>query len=77
MKIKQEYINCTISHKGNKITLDPARFEYFQSIGLGHFFEESTVSEPKVIKYKAIKGPIPAPVVDEPEVTEEDGTEAE
>ncbi len=41
-------------------------------------FEEPTVSEPKVVKYKAVKGPIPTPVVDEPtEVTEEDGTEAE
>jgi hypothetical protein len=37
-------------------------------------FEEPTVSEPKVVKYKAVKGPIPEP---EPEVTEEDGTEAE
>jgi hypothetical protein len=35
-------------------------------------FEEPTVSELKVVKYKAVKGPIPEPVV-----TEEDGTEAE
>ena len=73
MKIKQEYINCTISHKGNKITLDPARFEYFQSIGLGHFFEESTVSEPKVIKYKAVKPKVEDTPIPDPE----DGTEEE
>jgi hypothetical protein len=35
-------------------------------------FEEPTVSEPKVIKYKAVKPPIPEPVEDT-----EDGTEAE
>jgi hypothetical protein len=41
-------------------------------------FEEPTVSEPKVIKYKAVKGPIPTPVVDEPIVEDtEDGTETE
>ncbi len=41
-------------------------------------FEEPTVSEPKVVKYKAVKGPIPTPVVDEPTVeSEEDGTETE
>ena len=48
------------------------RYDYFVSIGLGYMFEEPTVSELKVVKYKAIKGPIPEPVV-----TEEDGTEAE
>jgi hypothetical protein len=38
-------------------------------------FEEPTVSEPKVVKYKAVKGPIPEP---KPEVEDtEDGTEAE
>jgi hypothetical protein len=72
MKIKDEYIGAKISHKGNRITLDANRFDYFASIGLGYMFEEPTVSEPKVVKYKAVKGPIP-----EPEVTEEDGTEAE
>jgi hypothetical protein len=72
MKIKDEYIGAKISHKGNRITLDVNRYDYFVSIGLGYMFEEPTVSEPKVVKYKAVKGPIP-----EPEVTEEDGTETE
>ena len=72
MKIKDEYIGAKISHKGNRITLDSNRYDYFVSIGLGYMFEEPTVSELKVVKYKAIKGPIPEPVV-----TEEDGTEAE
>ena len=79
MKIKDEYIGAKISHKGNRINLDANRYDYFVSIGLGYMFEEPTVSEPKVIKYKAVKGPIPTPVVeDEPTVeSEEDGTEAE
>ena len=77
MKIKDEYIGAKISHKGNRITLDANRYDYFVSIGLGYMFEEPTVSEPKVVKYKAVKGPIPTPVVeDEPTVeSEEDGTE--
>ena len=79
MKIKDEYIGAKISHKGNRITLDANRYDYFVSIGLGYMFEEPTVSEPKVVKYKAVKGPIPTPVVeDEPTVeSEEDGTETE
>ena len=79
MKIKDQYIGAKISHKGNRITLDANRYDYFVSIGLGYMFEEPTVSEPKVIKYKAVKGPIPTPVVeDEPTVeSEEDGTETE
>ena len=79
MKIKDEFIGAKISHKGNRITLDANRYDYFVSIGLGYMFEEPTVSEPKVVKYKAVKGPIPTPVVeDEPTVeSEEDGTEAE
>ena len=79
MKIKDEFIGAKISHKGNRITLDANRYDYFVSIGLGYMFEEPTVSEPKVIKYKAVKGPIPTPVVDdEPTVeSEEDGTETE
>ena len=79
MKIKDQYIGAKISHKGNRITLDANRYDYFVSIGLGYMFEEPTVSEPKVVKYKAVKGPIPTPVVeDEPTVeSEEDGTEAE
>ena len=79
MKIKDEYIGAKISHKGNRITLDANRYDYFVSIGLGYMFEEPTVSEPKVVKYKAVKGPIPTPVVeDEPTVEDtEDGTEAE
>jgi len=79
MKIKDQYIGAKISHKGNRITLDANRYDYFVSIGLGYMFEEPTVSEPKVVKYKAVKGPIPTPVVeDEPTVeSEEDGTETE
>ena len=79
MKIKDEFIGAKISHKGNRITLDANRYDYFVSIGLGYMFEEPTVSEPKVVKYKAVKGPIPTPVVeDEPTVeSEEDGTETE
>jgi hypothetical protein len=73
MKIKDEFIGVKISHKGNRITLDASRYEYFVSIGLGYMFEEPTVSEPKVIKYKAIKPPIPEPIVEDTE----DGTEAE
>ena len=75
MKIKKEYIGTKVSHKGKRCILSSDRFEFFQSIGLGHMFEEPTVSEPKVIKYKAVKPPIPEP---EPVVEDtEDGTEAE
>ena len=74
MKIKKEYIGTKVSHKGKRCILSSDRYEYFVSIGLGHMFEEPTVSEPKVVKYKAVKGPIPEP---KPEVTEEDGTETE
>ena len=73
MKIKTEYIGAKISHKGRRVTLDSSRYEYFVSIGLGYMFEEPTVSEPKVIKYKAVKPPIPEPIVEDTE----DGTEAE
>ena len=75
MKIKKEYIGTKVSHKGKRCILSSDRFEFFQSIGLGHMFEEPTVSEPKVVKYKAVKGPIPTP---EPVVEDtQDGTEAE
>ena len=75
MKIKDEYIGTKVSHKGKRCILSSDRFEFFQSIGLGYMFEEPTVSEPKVIKYKAVKPPIPEP---EPVVEDtEDGTEAE
>ena len=78
MKIKDEYIGAKISHKGNRITLDANRYDYFVSIGLGYMFEEPTVTEPKVIKYKAVKGPIPEPVVvDEPITDTEDGPTTE
>jgi hypothetical protein len=73
MKIKTEYIGAKISHKGRRVSLDASRYEYFVSIGLGYMFEELTVSEPKVIKYKAVKPPIPEPIVEDTE----DGTEAE
>ena len=75
MKIKDEYIGTKVSHKGKRCILSSDRFEFFQSIGLGHMFEEPTVSEPKVIKYKAVKPPIPEP---EPVVEDtQDGTEAQ
>ena len=75
MKIKKEYIGTKVSHKGKRCILSSDRFEFFQSIGLGHMFEEPTVSEPKVVKYKAVKPPIPEP---EPVVEDtQDGTEAE
>lgn len=61
MKIKDEFIGVKVSHKGRKVTVSEANFVYCQSIGLGYMFEEPTVSEPKVIKYKAVKGPIPEP----------------
>ena len=77
MKIKNEFIGVKVSHKGNNVNVSTENYTFCESIGLGYMFEEPTVSEPKVIKYKAVKGPIPTPVVDEPEVTEEDGTEAE
>ena len=48
MKIKDEYIGTKVSHKGKRSILDADRFEFYQSIGLGYMFEESTVSEPKV-----------------------------
>jgi hypothetical protein len=73
MKIKTEYIGAKISHKGRRVTIDASRYEYFVSIGLGYMFEEPTVSEPKVIRYKAVKPPIPEPIVEDTE----DGTEAE
>lgn len=72
MKIKDEFIGVKVSHKGNNVNVSTENYTFCESIGLGYMFEEPTVSEPKVIKYKAVKGPIP-----EPEVTEEDGTEAE
>ena len=75
MKIKDEYIGTKVSHKGKRCILSSDRFEFFQSIGLGHMFEEPTVSEPKVVKYKAVKPPIPTP---EPVVEDtQDGTETE
>jgi len=72
MKIKDEYIGTKVSHKGKRCILSSDRFEFFQSIGLGHMFEEPTVSEPKVIKYKAVKGPIPEPEVVDETITEEE-----
>ncbi len=45
MKIKDEYIGAKISHKGNRITLDANRYEYFVSIGLGYMFEEYLVKD--------------------------------
>lgn len=61
MKIKKDYEGVKVTHKGNKVTVSEANYVYCASIGLGYMFEEPTVSEPKVIKYKAVKGPIPEP----------------
>lgn len=61
MKIKDEFIGVKVTHKGNNVTVSEDNYVYCQSIGLGYMFEEPTVSEPKVIKYKAVKGPIPEP----------------
>ena len=72
MKIKEEFIGVRVSHKGNNVNVSADNYTFCESIGLGYMFEEPTVSELKVVKYKAIKPPIP-----EPKVTEEDGTEAE
>jgi hypothetical protein len=73
MKIKDEFIGVKVSHKGNNVNVSTENYTFCESIGLGYMFEEPTVSEPKVVKYKAVKGPIPAPVVvDEPIVEEED-----
>ena len=79
MKIKDEFIGVRVSHKGNNVNVSADNYTFCESIGLGYMFEEPTVSELKVVKYKAVKGPIPTPVVeDEPTVeSEEDGTEAE
>ena len=75
MKIKNEFIGVKVSHKGNNVNVSTENYIFCESIGLGYMFEEPTVSEPKVIKYKAVKGPIPTP---EPVVEDtEDGTEAE
>jgi len=75
MKIKNEFIGVKVSHKGNNVNVSSENYTFCESIGLGYMFEEPTVSEPKVIKYKAVKPPIPAP---EPTVeTEDNGTEAE
>lgn len=61
MKLKKEYQNVKVSRRNRSITVTEANYEYCASIGLGYMFEEPTVSEPKVIKYKAVKGPIPKP----------------
>jgi len=75
MKIKDEFIGVKVSHKGNNVNVSTENYTFCESIGLGYMFEKPTVSEPKVIKYKAVKGPIPEP---QPVVEDtEDGTEAE
>ena len=75
MKIKDEFIGVNVYHKGNNVNVSTENYTFCESIGLGYMFEEPTVSEPKVVKYKAVKGPIPTP---EPVVEDtEDGTEAE
>lgn len=61
MKLKKEYERVKVSHKGRNVTVSDANYVYCQSIGLGYMFEEPTITELKVIKYKAVKGPIPEP----------------
>ncbi len=61
MKLKKEYERVKVSHKGRNVNVSEGNYEYCASIGLGYMFEEPTVSQPKVIKYKAVKGPIPEP----------------
>ena len=72
MKIKNEFIGVKVSHKGNNVNVSTENYTFCESIGLGYMFEEPTVSEPKVVKYKAVKGPIPAPVVVDEPIAEED-----
>ena len=72
MKIKEEYLTKTVKVYDRVLgsrtivvaKIDMNKIPYYQSIGLGYLFEESTSTEEvKVIKYEAVDPPIPA---DEP-----------
>ena len=65
-KIKPEYLTKTVKVYDRVLgsrtivvaKIDMSKISYYQSIGLGYLFEEATVTEPKVIKYEAVDGPI-------------------
>jgi hypothetical protein len=69
LTIKPEYLNKTVKVYDRVLgsrtivvaKIDMSKVAYYQSIGLGYLFEEATVSQPTVIKYEAIEGPIPEP----------------
>ena len=67
-KIKTEYIDKTVRVYDRILgqrsivvaKIDMSKVKYYQSIGLGYLFEESTSTEEvKVIEYKAVDPPIP------------------
>lgn len=66
-KIKPEYLTKTVKVYDRVLgsrtivvaKIDMSKISYYQSIGLGYLFEEATITEPKVIKYEAVDGPIP------------------
>ena len=69
MKIKEEYLTKTVKVYDRVLgsrtivvaKIDMNKIPYYQSIGLGYLFEDSTSTEEvKVIKYEAVDGPIPA-----------------
>lgn len=69
IKIKEEYLTKTVKVYDRVLgsrtivvaKIDINKISYYQSIGLGYLFEESTSTEEvKVIEYKAVDPPIPA-----------------
>jgi len=69
IKIKEEYLTKTVKVYDRVLgsrtivvaKIDMNKIPYYQSIGLGYLFEESTSTEEvKVIEYKAVDPPIPA-----------------
>lgn len=69
LKIKTEYLNKTVRVFDRVLgartivvaKIDMSKVAYYQSIGLEYLFEEATVTQPTVIKYEAVDGPIPEP----------------
>jgi hypothetical protein len=68
IKIKEEYLTKTVKVYDRVLgsrtivvaKIDMNKIPYYQSIGLGYLFEESTSTEEvKVIEYKAVDPPIP------------------
>lgn len=67
LTIKPEYLNKTVRVFDRVLgartivvaKIDMSKVAYYQSIGLGYLFEEATVTQPTVIKYEAVEGPIP------------------